>query len=88
MITAVAGMKKSLIALGGAGLLLVGAVMVVLPGPGLPIVVAGLALLATEFAWARNAMRRIRRWAARGRRRTGLLNWLRSRRRGRLGAEA
>src|SRR6478609_3721851 len=43
----------------GFGLLAAGAVMVVLPGPGWLTIVAGLALLAAEFAWARRALDRI-----------------------------
>lgn len=36
-----------------AGVLIsVGLVMIPLPGPGLPLVVGGIALLATEFVWA------------------------------------
>lgn len=40
----------------GGGLLLVGLVLLVLPGPGLLLVIAGLAVLATEFAWAGAAL--------------------------------
>ncbi len=29
-----------------------GTVLLVLPGPGIPLIVAGVALLATEFTWA------------------------------------
>jgi uncharacterized protein (TIGR02611 family) len=36
----------------GAALLLGGLVMMVTPGPGLLLIIAGLAVLATEFAWA------------------------------------
>lgn len=36
----------------GFSLVLTGIVFLVLPGPGIPLIVAGLALLATEFAWA------------------------------------
>ena len=45
------------------GLLLVGAglVMMVTPGPGIAAVLAGLALLATEFAWARKVLAYVRR---------------------------
>jgi tellurite resistance protein TerC len=33
--------------------------MIVLPGPALVVLPAGLALLATEFVWARRLLRRI-----------------------------
>lgn len=37
----------------GIALIAVGAVMLVTPGPGLLVIVAGLAVLAMEFTWAR-----------------------------------
>jgi uncharacterized protein (TIGR02611 family) len=36
----------------GITLVITGIVFMVLPGPGIPLVIAGLAILATEFAWA------------------------------------
>ena len=36
----------------GLGMLAGGVVMLVLPGPGLAVIVLGLAVLATEYAWA------------------------------------
>ena len=36
----------------GITLLLLGIVFLVLPGPGIPLIIAGLAILATEFTWA------------------------------------
>jgi uncharacterized protein (TIGR02611 family) len=44
----------------GLALLAVGAVLLVLPGPGLLVIAGGLALLATEFAWARRLLMRVR----------------------------
>ena len=38
----------------GAALLLIGAAMLVLPGPGLLVIVAGLSLLAVDYLWARH----------------------------------
>jgi len=60
--------------------MLIGFVMVLLPGPGLPIVAAGLAILATEFIWARRALRNAKGTAAKVRRKSGLKEWLRRRR--------
>jgi uncharacterized protein (TIGR02611 family) len=71
--------KKIFIALIGGTVLLIGVVMVVLPGPGLPIVAAGLAILATEFFWARRALRNAKGKAAKVRRKSGLREWLRRR---------
>jgi uncharacterized protein (TIGR02611 family) len=41
---------------GGFGLLLAGIVMLLIPGPGWLTIAAGLAILATEFPWARRAL--------------------------------
>jgi len=43
---------RIVIAVVGATVVVVGIVLIPLPGPGWLIVFAGLALLATEFAWA------------------------------------
>ena len=43
----------------GWAVVVVGIVLIPLPGPGWLVVFAGLAILATEFAWAR----RLLRWA-------------------------
>lgn len=40
----------------GAALLAAGAVMMVTPGPGLLAILLGLAVLGTEYAWARRAL--------------------------------
>jgi hypothetical protein len=74
-------MKKFFIGLIGGTVLLFGAAMLVLPGPGLPVVAAGLAILASEFLWARRAWHKARCAVARTRRKTGLCGWL-----GRIGA--
>jgi uncharacterized protein (TIGR02611 family) len=47
----------------GVALLLVGVAMMVLPGPGILLIVAGLAVLATEYVWAKTLLRRARRQA-------------------------
>lgn len=39
--------------------------MIVLPGPGLLVIIGGLALLATEYAWARAALDKARTQAER-----------------------
>jgi uncharacterized protein (TIGR02611 family) len=49
----------------GVALLAVGLVMFVTPGPGIVLVVAGLAVLATEFAWAEHLLDKAKRQAAR-----------------------
>jgi hypothetical protein len=51
-------MKKVIIAITGGTVLLVGVAMIVLPGPALIVIPAGLAILATEFLWARRALKK------------------------------
>jgi tellurite resistance protein TerC len=51
-------MKKFFIALIGSTVVLIGIAMIVLPGPALIVIPAGLAILATEFLWARHALKK------------------------------
>ena len=44
----------------GFTLLLVGAVMLVTPGPGWLVIFLGLGLLAAEFVWAERLMKRLK----------------------------
>jgi hypothetical protein len=45
-------LRRLLLIVAGFALLLVGVVLLVLPGPGLLLVLGGLALLSNEFTWA------------------------------------
>ncbi len=49
-------MKRMAVFVAGVSLLTLGAALLVLPGPGLLVIIAGLAVLATEFAWAERAL--------------------------------
>jgi tellurite resistance protein TerC len=49
------------ITVAGFTLLLAGAAMLVLPGPGVLVIVGGLAVLATEYAWAARPLAAMRR---------------------------
>ena len=49
----------------GTLVLIAGIIMIVFPGPGILGIVAGLAILATEFAWAHNALSKAKSAAAR-----------------------
>lgn len=42
----------------GVTVLLLGIVMIVLPGPAVIVIPLGLAILASEYAWARRIIRR------------------------------
>lgn len=48
--------RKAIVGLLGVTILIFGAVLLVLPGPGLLVIIAGLAVLATEFAWAQSTL--------------------------------
>src|SRR5947208_5629953 len=45
--------RRAVVVVGGFVLLAAGGLLMVLPGPGIPLVVAGLGLLSLEFEWAR-----------------------------------
>ena len=51
---------KLAITIAGGVVVLAGVVMLVTPGPGLVTIAAGLAILATEYAWAKHLLRRVR----------------------------
>jgi uncharacterized protein (TIGR02611 family) len=45
--------KRIVIGIVGGTILLLGVVMMVTPGPGIPAILVGLGILGIEFAWAR-----------------------------------
>lgn len=49
------------VAVVGTTLVVVGLVLMVLPGPGIPLLILGLLVLATEFAWAEATLHRVRK---------------------------
>lgn len=51
---------RAIILVVGGTVLLVGVAMIVLPGPAFVVIPAGLAILATEFVWARRLLVRVR----------------------------
>ena len=73
-------MRKLIVGLVGGTVLLVGIALLVLPGPGIPLVLAGVAILASEFVWARRALRNAKDTATKARRWSGLDAWLHRRR--------
>ena len=56
-------LRQLAVTLVGVALLVVGAALMVLPGPGILLIVAGLAVLATEYVWAQTLLRRAKRQA-------------------------
>ncbi len=60
------GMKKFVVVLLGGILSLAGLALLVLPGPGFVLIAAGLAVLATQFQWARRPLEYARAKAEQG----------------------
>ena len=56
--------KRMAVAVVGAVLVVAGLVMMVTPGPGLVVIIAGLFVLGTEFAWAERALDKAKERAA------------------------
>ena len=52
--------KRLVISVTGFTLLIVGIAMLVLPGPAILVIPAGLGILATEFIWARRLLKMAR----------------------------
>ncbi len=51
--------RRLVVAVVGGTVLIGGVAMLVLPGPGLLVIPLGLAILATEFVWARWVLSRV-----------------------------
>ncbi|HEX4640509.1 MAG TPA: PGPGW domain-containing protein [Chthoniobacterales bacterium] len=54
----VSSLRKLIIAIIGGTVLLIGVALIILPGPAFIVIPVGLAILASEFAWARRALAR------------------------------
>lgn len=52
--------RRIVVAVIGGTILLGGVIMLVTPGPGIAIVLLGLAILAIEFAWAKLWLNKVR----------------------------
>jgi tellurite resistance protein TerC len=57
-------MRRVIVSVIGATVLLIGVALRVLPGPAFIVIPVGLAILATEYAWARRWLRKVRRMAS------------------------
>ena len=55
--------KRIAVTIVGFTLIAVGLVLLVFPGPGILVIIAGLAVLATQYAWAQSALDRTKRYA-------------------------
>ena len=52
--------KRIVIGIVGGTILLLGVVMMVTPGPGIPAILVGLGILGVEFAWARHWLKKVK----------------------------
>jgi len=52
--------KKIIIAVVGGTVLLIGVIFIVTPGPAMVVIPVGLAILGTEFVWARQLLKRVK----------------------------
>jgi uncharacterized protein (TIGR02611 family) len=55
--------KRVIVTVMGATVVLAGIAMLVLPGPGWVAIIAGLAILATEYVWARKLLEKAKHQA-------------------------
>lgn len=66
----------------GMTVLLLGVALLVLPGPAFLVIPVGLAILATEFAWARRWLQIVRQTAEKGVEKLNLRSFLSARKSG------
>jgi tellurite resistance protein TerC len=59
------GASRLIVTVLGFTVLLIGLAMVVLPGPAIVVIPLGVAILATEFVWARRPLLRMKTGAGR-----------------------
>ena len=55
--------RRVIVSVVGATVVLIGIALLVLPGPAVVVIPIGLAILATEYAWARRLLKKARRMA-------------------------
>jgi uncharacterized protein (TIGR02611 family) len=53
-------LKRLIVAVIGVTVLAIGVAMIFLPGPAIVVIPAALGILATEFAWARRLLHKVR----------------------------
>ena len=70
--------RRLVVLIVGGVVLLAGVIMIFTPGPGIAVILVGLATLASEFPWARKLQTRFREEASNAGRRAG--GWWRRRR--------
>lgn len=58
--------RRTLVAVIGGTIVIVGLLLVFLPGPGALVILLGLAVLGSEFVWARRLIKRARELGKQG----------------------
>ncbi len=58
--------RRLVVSVMGGTIVLIGIALLVLPGPAIIVIPVGLAILATEFAWARRWLRIMKESAEKG----------------------
>jgi len=62
-----AKLRKTIVAVFGGTIVLLGLALIVLPGPfTLPLLILGFAILGSEFAWAATALHKMKQGMAKG----------------------
>ena len=56
--------RRVIVSVVGVTVLLIGIALLVLPGPAFVVIPVGLAILATEYTWARRWLKKVRRIAS------------------------
>jgi len=56
--------RRVIVSVVGVTVLLIGVALLVLPGPAFIVIPIGLAILATEYTWARRWLKKVRRMAS------------------------
>ena len=59
-------LRRTVVAVVGGTILLIGLSLMVLPGPGVLVILVGLAVLGSEFVWARRMIQRARELGKQG----------------------
>ncbi|MBI4843304.1 MAG: PGPGW domain-containing protein [Nitrospirae bacterium] len=60
VISTVKQARRLILTVIGVTIILLGVIMLVTPGPGIPAIAVGLALLGTEFVWARKLLKKFK----------------------------
>ncbi len=67
MIRGLKRIKRIIVGIVGTTVLIIGILLLVLPGPAFIVIPLGLAILATEFVWARRLLQKVKEKIARSR---------------------